>query len=288
MAHPRRIATLAGTGLGIFVALALNAVLAHASRGAVAMEEFHQSYALNAGGRVALENINGPVHIATWDQNQVKVDAIKRASDDERLKNMEIRVSANPDSISIETHYLQSDNGWNDGDHHNPGSVEYTLTVPRTARLDEIKLINGSLDVTGVTGEVRAQCINGKLTARGLTGDAKLETINGHLDANFEKLPSTPIDLSSVNGTLEVTLPSDAKANIEATTVHGGIENDFGLHTNDHRFVGHDMRGELGGGGTRIHLTNVNGRIEVHHANDGRAMSPAKDLNSRDEGGDEI
>jgi len=87
-----------------------------------------------------------------------------------------------------------------------------------------------------------------------------------------------------VNGSIDLTLPSDAKASIEANTVHGGIDNDFGLHANDHRFVGHDLRGELGGGGTEIRLNNVNGTIEIHHASDGRTLSPAKDKGEKDEG----
>ncbi len=287
MERNRRYATWSGAILGLFLALVMNAALARASDydDAVVTEEFHQTYPLASGGRIDLENINGSVHITAWDQNQVKVDAIKRAGTEELLKNAEIRVNARADSISIETHYLRQE-GWHD-EHHNPPSVEYTLMVPRNARLDEIKLINGSLDVTGVAGEVRASCINGKLLAQGLGGRAKLSTINGHLDANFERLQATPIELSSVNGPLEVTLPSDAKASIEATTVHGGIDNDFGLHTNNHRWVGHDLRGELGGGGVQVRLNNVNGRIEVHHANDGHAVSPAKDVGGHD-GDDEI
>jgi hypothetical protein len=42
------------------------------------------------------------------------------------------------------------------------------------------------------------------------------------------------------------------------------------------------LRGELGSGGPRIRISNVNGRIEIRHADDGRALSPAKDLGSRD------
>src|SRR5581483_2859647 len=131
------------------------------------------------------------------------------------------------------------------------------LSVPRNARLDEIKLINGALDITAVSGEVHASCINGKLVAHGLSGRADLTTVNGKLDATFDHM-AQPLELSSVNGSVDLTLPSDAKANIEATTVHGGIENDFGLHSNDHRFMGHDLEGELGGGGTHIRLRNVN------------------------------
>lgn len=283
MRRNRRFATWAGAGLGVLLALVANAALAHARDGdddAVVREEFHQTYPLTPDGRIELDNINGAVHISVWDQNQVKVDAVKRAGDEQRLKDEEIRVHPRPDSISIETHYRENDDKWHGN--YNPGSVEYTLTVPRTARLDEIKLINGALDVTGVAGEVRASCINGRLTARGLIGRARLATINGPLRADFERVVS-PLELSSVNGSVRLTLPSDIKARIEATTVHGGIGNDFGLHTNNHHFVGHDMQGELGGGGAEIRLNNVNGSIDIRHAGDGRAMSPAKDTGERED-----
>ena len=130
--------------------------------------------------------------------------------------------------------------------------------------------------------EVRASCINGKLQAHNLSGRARLSTINGRLDARFEKLAGSVLELNSVNGSVELTIPSDSKAEIDASTVSGGIDNDFGLHVNHHRFVGHDLRGELAGGGTRIELKNVNGRIEVRHAEDGRALSPVKDLGHQD------
>lgn len=135
-----------------------------------------------------------------------------------------------------------------------------------------------------MTGEVRASCINGKLTARGLAGETRLSTINSQVDAQFSRVGAESIDLSSVNGPIDLTLPSDAKASIEANTVHGGIDNDFGLRTNDHRWVGHDLRGELAGGGTKIELRNVNGRINIHHAADGKAISPAKDTGEHQDG----
>ena len=284
MERNHRIATWIGAALGVSLAVLLNVALARgAENNAAVTEEFHHTYPLSANGRVELQNINGAVHIAAWDQNEVKVDAVKRAPTEERLKDVEIRIDAHADSIAIETHYREQDEGWH-GAHNDPASVEYTLTVPRNARMDEIKLINGGLDVTGVAGEVHASCINGRLTARGLSAPARLATINGPLDAYFDRLPMTAVELSSINGPVELTIPSDAKARIEATTIHGGIDNDFGLHTNDHPYVGHDMHGELGGGGAEIKLNNVNGPIRVHHAQDGHALSPVRDLAVRDSG----
>lgn len=284
----RDAATWLGAALGTICALFVLALGAHASdhRGALT-EEFHQTYALSPDGRVELDNINGPVHISSWDRNEVKVDAIKSADSKERLDEAKIEVDAGKDYVSIRTRYPNHDQSWNWGSHNNPASVEYTLTVPRKVRLDEIKLINGSLDINGVSGEVRAECINGRLEAHNLAGRARLSTINGRLDARFDQLAGSTVELNSVNGSLDLTIPSDSKAEIDASTISGGIDNDFGLHVNHHRFVGHDLRGELGTGGTHIKLENVNGHIEIHHAQDGRALSPVKDLSHRDKDDDD-
>jgi DUF4097 and DUF4098 domain-containing protein YvlB len=287
MNRERQFPTWLGAVLGTICALFVLALGAHASDSHAYTEEFHQTYALNPDGRVELDNINGAVHISSWDRNEVKVDAVKYAGTEERLKEARIEVQSGKEYLEISTKYPDHDMNFNWGSRNNPAGVEYTLTVPRNARLDEIKLINGSLDITGVSGEVRASCINGKLVAHNLSGRAELSTINGHLDARFDQLSGKSVELNSVNGSLELTIPSDSKAEIEASTVSGGIENDFGLHVNNHRYVGHDLRGELGNGGPRIKLENVNGRIEIRHASDGRALSPAKDSSHRDKDDDD-
>jgi hypothetical protein len=274
-------ATWLGAILGTICAVLLLALGAHASDHSGALtEEFHQTYAITSDGRVELENINGAAHISTWDRNEVKVDAVKYADTKERLDEMKIEIDSGKDYLSVRTKYPNHDRSWNWGSHNNPGGVEYTLTVPRTVRLDEIKLINGSLDVNGVSGEVRASCINGRLEAHDLAGRAQLSTVNGRLDANFQKLAGQTVELSSVNGEVGLTIPSDSNAEVEASTISGGIHNDFGLRVS-HHFVGHNLRGELGNGSVHIRLSDVNGRIDIHHAQDGHAMSPVKDL-SRD------
>jgi DUF4097 and DUF4098 domain-containing protein YvlB len=270
--------------VSLFLALSASA---SDHRGALT-EEFHQTYAITADGRVELDNINGDVHISTWDRNEVKVDAVKYADTKERLDEAKIDVDSGKDYLSIRTKYPDHDHTFNWGSHNNPAGVEYTLTVPRTVNLDEIKLINGELDINGVSGEVRASCINGKLDANDLAGRAKLSTINGRLIAKFVQLSSQEVELNSVNGSVDLTIPSDSNAEIEASTVSGGIDNDFGLHVNNHRIIGHDLRGELGTGGARIKLANVNGRVEIHHAQDGRTMSPAKDRSHHDDDDSEI
>ena len=277
----QRLAIWAGAILGVGCALLLVGY-AHASdySGKVT-EEFHHTYPLSPGGRIELDNVNGDVHITGWDRDEVKVDAVKYAHSKEQLSDVEIQVDASSSSVSIRTKY-HSHNHWFGTGNHDSASVAYTLTVPHNAWLDEIKLVNGPLDIHGVAGEVHASCVNGKLFAEGLQGRVQLSTVNGRTEARFDRLSDSPIELSSVNGSIELVLPSDARARLEASTVSGGIDNDFGFHSNSHRWVGHNLDGELGSGGPHIKLSNVNGRIDIRHANDGKALSPVKDLSHRD------
>src|ERR1700722_20813441 len=75
-----------------------SAAVAADHRGALT-EEFHQTYALTAQGRVELDNINGPVHISTWDRDEVKVDAIKSAEVKKRREEAKMGVVWGKDSI---------------------------------------------------------------------------------------------------------------------------------------------------------------------------------------------
>lgn len=242
-------------------------------------EEFHQTYPLAADGSVSLSNINGDVRVVAWDRGEVKVDAVKRAYMPERLREAKIKVDAGAGHIEIETEYPEY--RWS-GRHErweNPASIEYTLTVPRGARLEQINLVNGSLTIEGLTGAVHASAVNGRVTASGLTGAVNLSVVNGKLEATLDKLnESGTVSLTSVNGPLVVTIPSDSNATVRASTVHGQIANDFNLPVREGEHVGRDLEGRLGQGGSRVRLSNVNGPITIRRANDNRPLSPATNL----------
>ena len=235
------------------------------ARGDELTEEFHQSYPLTATGRVRIANINGDVQINAWDRNEVKVDAVKRAYSAQRLSEVTIDVTNTPDGITIKTKYPERNQNFDSRTReNNPASVEYTLTVPRGARIDSAELVNGSLDIEGVQGDVVASLVNGAVKANGLSGEARLSTVNGSMEINVAGLAeSKGVNLNSVNGSIVLIVPPGANADVRANTVHGGITNDFGLTVNQGQYVGKDMSGQIGSGGPRIRLNNVNGSIAV-------------------------
>lgn len=228
-------------------------------------EAFNQTYPLTPTGRVSISNINGDVHISVWDRNEVKVEAMKRAHKAERLNDVTIEVTNTADSVLIKTKYPERNLNFDSRTReNNPASVEYTLTIPRGARLDGAELVNGSLDIEGVQGDVHASLVNGEVKAGGLGGEVKLSTVNGGVEANVALLDAAKgVTLNSVNGPIVLIVPSGANAQIKASTVHGPIRNDFGLAVEDGQYVGHSLSGQIGTGGPRIRLNNVNGSIAI-------------------------
>jgi DUF4097 and DUF4098 domain-containing protein YvlB len=247
-------------------------------------EEFRQSYPLSANGRIMLDNLNGGVKIKVWDRNEVEVVAEKRAFHRERLAEATIEVNATPDLIRIRTRYPGGNQSFRDDDkgrYQNPAVVEYTLTVPKKAKLEAVEVINGSLDIDGVEGYIKASSVNGRVTAKGLASDARLSTVNGNLEASFNSVEGTAqIALGSVNGNLTVVIPSNANAQVRAGTLHGAIGNDFGLEVHHGDYIGHELYGQIGTGGPRIKLGNVNGSIWIRHNKSG-PVSPATSLLSQ-------
>jgi hypothetical protein len=127
-----------------------------------------QSYQLAAGGSVSLENINGDVSVEVWERDEVRVYAVKRASTTELLDGLEVKVSSGENEVRIDTRYPSMRRS-----EAEPGSftkVEYTLTVPRTAVLDGIELVNGNLTVVGVEGGIDAETVERKHHGSGLLG----------------------------------------------------------------------------------------------------------------------
>jgi DUF4097 and DUF4098 domain-containing protein YvlB len=225
-------------------------------------EAFSQTYPMSPTGRVSISNINGDVHINVWDQNSVKVDAVKRARTQQRLSEVTIDVTNTADSVKIKTDYPENKSNY--GREDSPATVEYTLTIPRIASLHDAQLVNGSLDVEGLQGDVNASLVNGTVKADGLGGVVKISTVNGGQAVTVTALDGAKgVTLNSVNGPIVLFIPSSASADVSANTVHGKIINDFGWTVEDGQYVGHNLNGQIGSGGPRVRLNNVNGSIAI-------------------------
>jgi DUF4097 and DUF4098 domain-containing protein YvlB len=274
MANAQHRSTAWGFTLGVILAL----TLAGSAR-ADERQEFHKSYPLSADGRVSLQNINGAIKIIGWDKNEVQIDAVKVADKREKLDEAKIVVDATASTLKIKTEYPDRDN-------YNPARVEYTLQVPRKAHLDAIRAVNGAVTVEGVQGQINVASVNGEVSGKALAGQVKLSSVNGRVVAALDQIAgASPIELNAVNGSVELMLPSDANAELSASTVHGSIGNGFDIPVRRERFTGgSSLRAKLGTGMTLVKLSTVNGSIRLQRASDGKPLSKVTNLLPEDKG----
>lgn len=244
-------------------------------------ERFEQSYPLSASGRVSVSNVNGSITVEAWDRNEVKLEAVKIADTKEALADVEIKVDSRADSFSVEADYdsWRRDRGEKTWKNHNKLEVQFKLSVPRRAVLDEIETVNGSVTVSNFVNLTKVSAVNGNVLASNLRGTANLSTVNGEVSADFDRLESgSKISLDTVNGKVLLVLPSDVNATLKADSLNGEIKNDFGLRVRKGKYVGRDMYGKVGTGEVQVRLESVNGSLTVQRKNDGKSPNPATDL----------
>lgn len=238
-------------------------------------ERFEQTYPFNSNGVVSVEDVSGSIVVEAWDRDEIHLVAVKTADTREALARVSFEIEATASKFHFETEYERK-SGELGGENL---SVDITLKVPRTAVLDAIETVNGSVTASNFVTQTKISVVNGDVKATNLRGSAHISTVNGRLNADFDELdPNGTISLETVNGTANLSIPSDANATIRANSLNGQIANDFGLTVRKGQYVGRDLNGRVGGGGVRIKLSSVNGDLSVKRRSDGRQLSPGTDL----------
>ena len=70
-----------------------------------------------------------------------------------------------------------------------------------------------------------------------------------------------PVELETVNGSIELDLNQGVNADVRASWLSGGLDTEFPLEVRGR--IGRSARGQLGSGGPTITLNPVNGSIEI-------------------------
>lgn len=251
-------------------------------------ERFEQTYPLTSHGKVSLSNVNGAIVIEAWDRNEVRVEATKIADSKESLDLVSIDVNARPELLRIEAKYKPWDQ-WGEKDDYRRRKIEvqFRLMVPRNAVLSDIDSVNGSVTVSNFTNLIKISAVNGNVLATNLRGTAKLSTVNGQVRASYDSLDSgATVFCDTVNGKVNLELPSDVNATLKAESLNGEISNSFGLPVRKGKYVGRDLFGRVGNGDVQIKLSAVNGSLFIGRKKDGKNPSSVTNLlnmNSEDD-----
>jgi DUF4097 and DUF4098 domain-containing protein YvlB len=212
--------------------------------------DFH--YGSLKATRLSVENFNGSIEIASWDQDSIDISGVKYAGTTELRDAMKIDVAATGDTLHVRT-VRPSERRGNMG-------AKYVIKVPRKIELDRITSSNGSIRVndiegaarlrssnggirvTNMKGSVDAQTSNGsvevqdldgsavlktsngRVHAEGLKGTLEAETSNGGINVHLTKAEAgRPVKLDTSNGSIELTVDSANQNDVFASTSNAGI-----------------------------------------------------------------
>lgn len=216
-----------------------------------------ETRALDPGGAFTLENVNGRVTVATWSEPRVRIEAEKAASSEARLRELRVEIDGEGRRVDVRT---RMPGGWLFG---GGGSrVEYRITLPEGARV-LVGTVNGSVEVTGVTGGLRASTTNGSVEVTDAAGAVEASTVNGGIRARYRVVdPEGRHSFSTTNGSISVSVGQGAGGRIEARTVNGSIESDLPLESTS-RATRRRLEGRLGKGSGSLQMSTVNGSIHL-------------------------
>lgn len=234
-----------------------------------AQETWTRTYKLAPGSRLELINTNGKISAEPAEGDSVEVSGVRtaKASSDEAAKELldkiEMREEVGVTSVRIEvrTPRLSGMSGH---------QVEWTIKVPKGVNVD-LRTVNGGVRLKGLQGDIAAKTTNGGVSGTGIISqNVQATAVNGGIEIDFGAPlgGDGKIEFETVNGGVEIGLPSESKATISARCVNGGVKvTDLDVKKDNEgasdRESKRRLEGTLNGGGARVTLTTVNGGVTL-------------------------
>jgi hypothetical protein len=265
--HPREGAM---RKLIFFIVLSAIAALANA---ATLQETVDRTFDVRPGATLTVDNVNGRITVASWDQRRIRVQADKiiertDSRDAKRaMAELKVEITANADGVTARTFQpKRNTSGLWDMMFGNfaDAKVNYTVTVPRASNV-RVTNTNGRVELRSVSGVFHVETTNGAVELTRCGGTADIETTNGHIRAELAALtPQKEVRLETTNGGIELIVPEKLAATVDAETTNGSISSELPVAT---RSTGRNsLRGAINGGGPDLRLRTTNGGIHIRVA----------------------
>lgn len=151
-------------------------------------------------------------------------------------------------------------------------SSKYTILVPNKASIQftQINFQGSMVNVNNIEGDLEIKTNNSDIRLNNVTGPIVANSISGKLTAVFSSLnQSTPSSISLISGDLDITLPATAKATLTMKSISGEIYSDLDLNLKSGKDGmsrvggGHNITGNLNGGGVNLQLNTISSNIYV-------------------------
>ena len=106
--------------------------------------------------------------------------------------------------------------------------ITFEIEAPVRTNLKLSTVNGGEIVVDNVEGELDVSNVNGGITLTGVAGSVIAGTTNGNVRATLTRVTDArEMAFTSLNGTVDVTLPPSTKANLRLRSDHGDVYSDF-------------------------------------------------------------
>src|SRR5262249_17465433 len=110
------------------------------------------------------------------------------------------------------------------------GGGNMEIQVPVRTNLNLKTFNGGHILVEGVEGEIEVENANGRVELNNVAGSGVAHSMNGRvIEWLGKKRENKPMSFTSMNGDVDLTLPTAAKANLKMRADHGGTYSDFDI-----------------------------------------------------------
>ena len=259
-------------------------------------EEWTKSYTVSGRANVHVDTNDGSVRVTTGDTKQVELKVIYNGYTLD--KNLRIESKQDGDRVELSARETNHWN-WGFGVHVNRG-LRLEVRMPKDADLNvdsgdgsvEAQAVNGNVDihtgdghikVEGAKGQIRLRTGDGSIEGRALDGKIEADTGDGHvtLDGRFDTLnirtgdgsinahaqPGSKVisswSIRTGDGSVDLTLPGDLNANIDASTNDGRISLGIPV-TVEGSFSNSQIHGKMNGGGQPVTIHTGDGSIRLN------------------------
>jgi DUF4097 and DUF4098 domain-containing protein YvlB len=212
--------------------------------------------------------LNGGVEIRGYDGKEMILDSngssVKRKRDESREEHRGLhRIDiVNGFSLSEDANVITIHGSAG-------GSPHLYLQVPFKTNL-EIRCTNCSeTQISDIAGDIDVNMTNGGIRLTNISGSVLAHSLNSNIMAAFDRAPRKPISLSTMNGSLDLTVPGDTKSDLTLKTSNGKIYSDFDVRLAGGTLMqpGKGLNGTINGGGTEVRLNSFNGSIYLRRKN---------------------
>lgn len=245
---------------GSVLAILTTAITVVASAAAPTASVSHRdarTLALGHDRGIALTITVGTVLIVGEARSDVALEVVRHAPDAGSLARVPLTVEEQPTRIDIRA--IQTERG-SDPDLRS----DVTLRVPAQTSIGPIRILEGRLDVRGLTGGITAEVQRGPIEAQAVSGAVRLETTIGSVIVHDARLVAGGVlRLRTFNGDVRLRLaerPTDAR--ILALALNGTITSEIPL-TMKNTWGPRWGEATLGRGEPVISIDVVTGKVEI-------------------------